>query len=56
MSKFLLPFTFTHHTGGLNEANVRDMTASGTFDEYTKALTTTLQRLTGDVELTQVEE
>ena len=42
--------------GGLNEANVNDMTGAGTFDEYTKALNTTLKRLRGEVELTKVEE
>ena len=54
-----LVFIFLQHVfalaGGLNEGNVRDMSASGTFDEYTKALNKTLKRLRGEVELTEVE-
>ena len=41
--------------GGLNEANVRDMTAAKTFDAYQDALATTLKRLRGEVELTKIE-
>ena len=35
--------------GGLNAANVIDMTESGTFDQYSKALSVTLKRLRGEV-------
>jgi hypothetical protein len=41
--------------GGLNEANVRDMTSAGTFATYRKALATTLKRLRGEVELTEID-
>ena len=41
--------------GGLNEANVRDMANAKTFDIYENALSTTLQRLRGEVELTKVD-